>query len=553
MNSPHLPNRTKQSIVPIALALAVVLYLFLAQRVFVYTPDDAYITFRYSRNLAEGYGPVFNQNAPVSDRTEGYSCALFMFLVAFLMKLPLGIDILFRAKFVGVACALGTLWLLPKLAQRLGLPAWAQGAAPLLLAAHTSFVITSVNAMETMPTAFLVTLAAYLFLKACDTEEETRPGLALASGMTFAACALMRPEGILFGLVATGALLYGRRGRFGKPELRWLLAFFGPVLVFLLWRKGYYGLWLPNTFYAKNVAIEEAAKDGFTYLLRTFFQGIADKPIYVALGAFWWLLAIAGGFSNRILQRPLRLALPLSVLMQVIFVLKAGGDGMGGWRFMASVVPILMLLTVTGIVEAQEGIAKALKAGGGATGYLAAGTFGTVILAACLLGQGDYWRDENGGYIAWAKKGFTFDSRKLMAGWLLELTLPISDWLNANLPPGSVVTYTEMGVTPYLSPQIRFLDADGLTDHGVATLPGAAHIGHGVIDNYTSMNDKVGPYLVSIRKPDYIMRGSAIEAGRSVPKDPILDGAYVFHAAIPLPKRDPDRDAYALLWKRANP
>jgi hypothetical protein len=108
-----------------------------------------------------------------------------------------------------------------------------------------------------------------------------------------------------------------------------------------------------------------------------------------------------------------------------------------------------------------------------------------------------------------------------------------------------------MGVTPYYCPQIHFLDANGLTDHGIATLPGAVHAGNGVVDYYTTMQGVVGPYLLEVRKPDYIMIGTSLPLGEPVPPTPILDGAYAFHAAIPLPPRAPNTQSFMLLWKRA--
>jgi hypothetical protein len=201
-------------------------------------------------------------------------------------------------------------------------------------------------------------------------------------------------------------------------------------------------------------------------------------------------------------------------------------------------------------------------------GYAASGILAALVLGTGLMAQVEYGRDAFKGYQSWAGKEFTRDTRKLMRGWLMEMPLPISDWLNANLTPGSVVAYTEMGLTPYLCPNIRFLDCNGLTDHGVATLPGAAHINHGVIDNYISMNDKVGPYLLNIRKPDYILRGVQLSAGQPPPQDSILDDGYLFHAAIPLPKRPAGygtgtaetgrttgasaQEGYMLVWKRRN-
>ena len=223
---------------------------------------------------------------------------------------------------------------------------------------------------------------------------------------------------------------------------------------------------------------------------------------------------------------------------------------MGGWRFMASVVPILTLLAVTGATEAERGLSRALKSGGQTVGRAVGVALCLFVLASSLFGHSDYWSKPFDGYMSWAAKRFTLDQRALLQGWMLEMTLPISDWLNANLAPGSVVAYTEMGVTPFYSPQIRFLDPNGLTDHGVATLPGVVHIGHGVIDNYTSMNDKVGPYLVNVRKPDYILRGAQVSGTQSPSQEPILDGHYVYLAAVPLPPRAPDTRSFMMVWKR---
>ncbi|RYG85422.1 hypothetical protein EON77_05610, partial [bacterium] len=44
-----------------------------------FTVDDAYITLRYSRHLAEGFGPEWNLEGP---RAEGYTAPLWMVLLA---------------------------------------------------------------------------------------------------------------------------------------------------------------------------------------------------------------------------------------------------------------------------------------------------------------------------------------------------------------------------------------------------------------------------------------------------------------------------------------
>jgi hypothetical protein len=61
--------------------------------------DDAFISFRYARNLAEGHGLVFN----VGERVEGYTNFLWTVLFAPLIKL--GIDPAQASIVMCIACA----------------------------------------------------------------------------------------------------------------------------------------------------------------------------------------------------------------------------------------------------------------------------------------------------------------------------------------------------------------------------------------------------------------------------------------------------------------
>lgn len=81
--------------------------LLLHSRVyFNYQSDDAYITYRYARNLADGIGPVWNRG----EHVEGYSNFLWMVLLAALRKLS--VDTVFAGRSLGfafsVAAAAGT-------------------------------------------------------------------------------------------------------------------------------------------------------------------------------------------------------------------------------------------------------------------------------------------------------------------------------------------------------------------------------------------------------------------------------------------------------------
>ena len=66
------------------------------------TLDDAYITFRYARHLAEGYGlGAWNHTG---ERVEGYSSLLWTLLLAGAARL--GVDVRLASKVLGAAAAL---------------------------------------------------------------------------------------------------------------------------------------------------------------------------------------------------------------------------------------------------------------------------------------------------------------------------------------------------------------------------------------------------------------------------------------------------------------
>ena len=71
---------------PLVLLLSLALLLLLASRFFDHTVDDAFISYRYARNLVEGHGLVWN----VGQRVEGYTDFLWVVLIS--GALAVGID-----------------------------------------------------------------------------------------------------------------------------------------------------------------------------------------------------------------------------------------------------------------------------------------------------------------------------------------------------------------------------------------------------------------------------------------------------------------------------
>src|SRR5439155_158429 len=76
---------------------------------FDFVSDDAYISFRYARNLAEHVQLVFN----LGERVEGFTNFLWTVMLAGGIKL--GVSPVVSSRFLGVVFAVGTLALLVRI------------------------------------------------------------------------------------------------------------------------------------------------------------------------------------------------------------------------------------------------------------------------------------------------------------------------------------------------------------------------------------------------------------------------------------------------------
>jgi arabinofuranosyltransferase len=208
--------------------------------------DDAFIAFRFVRNVVDGYGPVFN----VGERVEGYTSFLWVMELAAIWAAT-GL----RPEWV--APSLGLVWTVVAGAGLLALaaqsPARPRRVVMLLAVAwwamNRSVWVWTTSGLEERQFTALFTWAVVLLARG------TPAGLAGGSTLVGLA-ALTRPEAYLMGpIVLAWALWDG--WRLGRLDLAAAARICGPAgaLVFghIGWRYSYYGEWLPNTYYAKNV------------------------------------------------------------------------------------------------------------------------------------------------------------------------------------------------------------------------------------------------------------------------------------------------------------
>lgn len=303
-----------------------------------FVTDDAYISFVYSRNLAEHGQLAFNLGSPV----EGYTNFLWTFLLGLLMVFGAPPEV--SARVLGTGFALGTFVVVMYLIAALRDddqdrdPAW--GSLPAaLLALAAGYACWSSGGLETQMFTFWVMLGLLAYVRG----DRHGTWLRLA-GVFFALAALTRPEGLLVTAVV-GAHRVGfmlardRRIRPSRDEL-WCAAWFLAIWVpYFAWRWWYYGYPLPNTYYVKAAGEttaryrEELRAKGWHYVWTWASQtGIVWAAPVAVVGAL-----VAPLRSRRLYFGTLAVAI---TGVYLAYTVRVGGDFMGLHRF---VMPLFVL------------------------------------------------------------------------------------------------------------------------------------------------------------------------------------------------------------------
>jgi hypothetical protein len=201
--------------------------------------DDAYITYRYSRHLAEGYGPVWNIG---EDPVEGFTNFAWMLWHA--PFAAVGTPLAVVSKATSSLCGGLTLWLLLR---GDGTEGWRLGG-PVAAAAFALFLPTYFHVtagLETVAFAAVLLRGVLIGLRAQRGEaiRSWEPvALLLLAGM-------LRPEGALAALPMFVWWLLRRRA----DRSAWAWSAVGLLVGtgYFLARWAYFGQLFPNTFYVK--------------------------------------------------------------------------------------------------------------------------------------------------------------------------------------------------------------------------------------------------------------------------------------------------------------
>jgi hypothetical protein len=310
-------------------------------RHYFFLADDSFISFRYVKNWSEGLGLVFNPG----ERVEGYTNFLWVVLLTPL-KLA-GIAPEKAAPVLSVLCStvlLTLVFMFPALAlcQKGPRPEWL--IAPLILALNRSYAVWATGGLETRMFALLV-FAGALFAWRAATGCGRR-GLRW-SMLLLVGAELTRPEGGLFLVMAVALVVFFRGLRRERvlawPEVACILMALALVAAHYVGRRAYYGVWFPNTFYAKATRLRIGQGLGYLALF-----GLEYALYLLVLPAFFY-------FSRAWKERDF---LPWFCLMfytpHLAYLAVLGGDHFE-YRFLDPELPALAVLVQQGVVSWVRG------------------------------------------------------------------------------------------------------------------------------------------------------------------------------------------------------
>lgn len=414
--------------------------------------DDAMISMRYARNLAEGNGLVFNPG----ERVQGFSNPLMTLCMSALIALLGPTRSIGAVQLLGIPTVLACAFLAARITRNLFPEAdEARTFAFVATLAYYPLSFWSLTGMETgLLTALL--LGAVVSIQSAGW---------LAAGLLLGLAYLTRPDALVPAAILLASLRSMGAPRSAVLKSATVVAAF--VVVTGLCQFLYYGAWLPNTYTLKveGVPLSFRLENG----LRFTAPLLADAAPII-------LLSVAGWKTAGRLGAWLRVMCVAAVAYQ-IFV---GGDSWPGyWRFTTPFIPVALALAAWHLgPEHQRGRSLPVR----------------WILAALVILAG------NG---------------RFLGEWLL-LTPPLGAETSAEnvriaravhriTTEDAVVGSPFAGAIPYFSER-RAVDFLGKADRRIAGLAPdlSGAVGWGGLISVPGHNKYDLAYSIGERKPDYV-------------------------------------------------
>jgi arabinofuranosyltransferase len=435
------------------------------------TIDDAYITFRYARNILAGLGPVYNPGEAVL----GTTTPLYMALMSALGLVSGGSHAPFPilAWLVNAAADAITCWLVIRLAQALGRRNAGLAAAAVWAIAPWS-VTFAIGGMET--SVFVLLASATFYFHSTD-----RPIPAALSG---ALALLTRPDALLF--LVPLALDRVRRSlpasRINPEPLRIrameAAAFLAPVLAWVIFSVAVFGSPLPHSITAKVAAYHLPREAALVRLLQHYATPFLEDQVFgnawIGLGFVGYLVLFLAGAASVVRHKSAAWA--VLVYPWVYFAAYAIANPLIFRWYLTPPLPILFLGIFFGVDRVSRGLRlRALT--------LALGVVATILTLNAWIWSPDHGPQRPAPAMAFIRLELLYEQAAAT--------------LVPRLQPGQVLAAGDVGVLGYQT-GARILDTVGLVtpqSPKYYPLPDAAYV----------INYAIPAALIDDARPDFVV------------------------------------------------
>lgn len=313
--------------------------------------DDAYITFRFSQNLAAGAGLTWT---PGETPIEGFSNPIWVVLVA--VGIAVGVDPVTWSFWLSVGC-IGTMGVLlcSFRTRKSDLASCLCISSALLVALNPVLQASYLMGLETGMFAFSILFG---FVEA--HRQPSRKGVTPRSAFALFLLVMTRFEGLAFALWLAICLDL-RRARPWRPlHLSLCIVLVGTLTAL---RRAYFGEWLPLTVQAKGgsaAGLVAGDVDALVAKMAGAYSYITDFIDQRLL-----LLIVIYGLALLVLSRrePILAALSAGTVSGgVAIVLLNGGDWMPGFRLLSVFLPMMVATVLVASQRAKEPAQTAIAA-----------------------------------------------------------------------------------------------------------------------------------------------------------------------------------------------
>ncbi|MBU1220611.1 hypothetical protein KKF34_03200 [Myxococcota bacterium] len=357
--------------IPLILLFAAVSLAVFTAWIGFFVSDDAFISFRYARNLARSGELVFNSG----EKVEGYTNFLWTLTLSFFSLLRIRLEIIVHfLTFISAVAVLAAAGKILKDSFSVSVPLVILAVFSCLF--NGTFAFWTTGGLEGMAFTAFFLWGVYLTFELPSSRRWV-----LLYFLTWSGCILTRPEGIMLAGISGFFVFFQSILRKYKDSIPYFNNVFiagsllvSAFIVHSLFRFFYYGSLIPNTWYTKVYGIppDFLIKHGINYV-KSFFS-------YYWLFAFLPLIAAVFIKPERITRAILLIVLSLSLTIHIVL---SGGDFMAMHRMMLPIWPILIILLFSSLNEAHIFLQKHFRYTFIVTGAIAI-LFATVQLTQSL-------------------------------------------------------------------------------------------------------------------------------------------------------------------------